>query len=197
MQERQVTIAEETYKLPAPFLVIATQNPLEQEGTYPLPEAQLDRFLFKTVITYPSREEEIRIMKQQTLTGMEKVEKILAATDILAIRETIRTSVYVDEKIYDYVRDIVFATREPGNYGLDDIAPYISCGASPRASIALISAAKVLAFMNARDYVIPEDIKELALDVLRHRIPLTYEAIGENISSDTIIKKVLDNVIVP
>jgi len=197
MQERQVTIADETFSLPLPFLVIATQNPLEQEWTYPLPEAQLDRFLLKTIVQYPDREEEIQIMKQQSKDTFLAVEKQLSAQEVTEIQNLIREKIFVDEKIYTYIRDIVFATRQPEDYKLENIKSYINCGASPRASIALLDSARVYAFLQGREYVIPEDIKELALDVLRHRISLTFEAIWENISTDDIIAKILDNIIVP
>ncbi len=197
MQERQVTIADETFSLPVPFLVIATQNPLEQEWTYPLPEAQLDRFLLKTIVQYPDREEEIQIMKQQSKDTLSAIEKQLSAQEVTEIQNLIREKIFVDEKIYTYIRDIVFATRQPEDYKLENIKPYINCGASPRASIALLDSARVYAFLQWREYVIPEDIKELAPDVLRHRISLTFEAIGENIRADDIISKILDNIIVP
>lgn len=197
MQERQVTIGEETFELPSPFIVLATQNPIEQEGTYPLPEAQLDRFLLKTVVGYPTPEEEIEIMKRMSRVALPEIETILSQEEILTIQRVIAEEVYVDEKIFAYVRDIVLATREPGRFGYAEGENLIDFGASPRASIALIRTAKVLATLNGRTYVIPEDIKEIAHDVLRHRIGRSFEAIGEDISTDAIIDRLLESVIVP
>ncbi|MCK9272289.1 MoxR family ATPase [Candidatus Gracilibacteria bacterium] len=195
MQEKKITIADEVFTLDNPFIVLATQNPIEQEGTYELPEAQLDRFLLKTIINYPSQEEEIQIMKNDT--RKEKIKKILSKKDLIEIQNFIENEIFIDDKIYEYVRDIVFATRNPSDYNLSQISPYISFGASPRASLSLIKTAKVNAFLSGRAYVIPEDIKEMAYDVLRHRIGLSFEAIGENMKTDDIIKIILDNVLVP
>ena len=200
MQERQVTIGEQTYRLEEPFLVLATQNPIEQEGTYPLPEAQVDRFMLKVVISYPKRQEEREILHQQ-VNGNRRVESeerkaILKPADILKARELVR-EVYMDEKIENYITDIVFATRFPKEYGLDKIAPMISYGASPRGSINLAAAAKAYAFMKRRGYVIPEDVRAIAMDVLRHRIGLTYEAEAENITSEELVNEVLNRVDVP
>ena len=199
MQERQVTIGEQTYRLEEPFLVLATQNPIEQEGTYPLPEAQVDRFMLKVVISYPKRAEERQIL-HQAVNG-ERTEgqaqgAILKPDVILKARELVR-EVYMDEKIENYITDIVFATRFPKEYGLEKIAPMISYGASPRGSINLAAAAKAYAFMKRRGYVIPEDVRAIALDVLRHRIGLTYEAEAENVTSEELVNEVLNRVDVP
>ena len=201
MQERQVTIGEQTFKLEEPFLVLATQNPIEQEGTYPLPEAQVDRFMLKMVIGYPKREEEREILHQQVnggagsrLDGESKA--VVKPEDILKARELVR-EVYMDEKIENYITDIIFATRFPGQYGLEKLQPLINYGASPRGSINLAAAAKAYAFMKRRGYVIPEDVRAIAMDVLRHRIGLTYEAEAENITSEEIVNEVLNRVDVP
>ena len=200
MQERQVTIGEETYKLEEPFLVLATQNPIEQEGTYPLPEAQGDRFMLKVVIGYPQKEEEKRILHQQVNTSStsqsETATAVVKPEDILRARSVVK-EVYMDEKIENYITDIVFATRFPNEYGLDKIAPMISYGASPRGSISLAAAAKTYAFMKRRGYVIPEDVRAIALDVLRHRVGLTYEAEAENVKSEELVEEVLNRVDVP
>ncbi len=200
MQERQVTIGEETYKLEEPFLVLATQNPIEQEGTYPLPEAQVDRFMLKVVIGYPQKEEEKRILHQQVNTSStsqsETATAVVKPEDILRARSVVK-EVYMDEKIENYITDIVFATRFPNEYGLDKIAPMISYGASPRGSISLAAAAKTYAFMKRRGYVIPEDVRAIALDVLRHRVGLTYEAEAENVKSEELVEEVLNRVDVP
>jgi MoxR-like ATPase len=199
MQERQVTIGEQTYRLEEPFLVLATQNPIEQEGTYPLPEAQVDRFMLKVVITYPKRMEEKEILHQVVngqLMGSNNQQPILKPADIMKARELVR-EVYMDEKIENYITDIVFATRFPKEYGLEKIAPMISYGASPRGSINLAAAAKAYAFMKRRGYVIPEDVRAIALDVLRHRIGLTYEAEAENVTSEELVNEVLNRVDVP
>ena len=198
-QERQVTIGEQTYRLEEPFLVLATQNPIEQEGTYPLPEAQVDRFMLKVVITYPKRMEEKEILHQVVngqLMGSNNQQPILKPADIMKARELVR-EVYMDEKIENYITDIVFATRFPKEYGLEKIAPMISYGASPRGSINLAAAAKAYAFMKRRGYVIPEDVRAIALDVLRHRIGLTYEAEAENVTSEELVNEVLNRVDVP
>lgn len=196
MQERQVTIGENTLKLEEPFLVLATENPLEQEGTYPLPEAQVDRFMMKVMINYPSREEERQIMKLNTADIFPQINKVVDPTDILRARDVVK-EVYLDEKIERYILDIIFATRNPEDYKLSKLTPLISYGASPRGSIFLAQAAKALAFVKRRGYVIPEDIRSICNDVLRHRIGLTYEAEAENISSDDILNEILNVVEVP
>ncbi|MBP3472059.1 MAG: MoxR family ATPase [Paraprevotella sp.] len=196
MQERQVTIGKETFALPRPFLVMATQNPIEQEGTYPLPEAQVDRFMLKVVIDYPKLEEEKRIIRQNIKGEKTTVKPLLSTKDILEARDVVR-QVYVDEKIEQYIVDIVFATRFPEKYGLDDIKNYIEFGGSPRASINLALAARAYAFIKRRGYVIPEDVRAVAHDVMRHRIGLTYEAEAANVSADEIVSKILNKVEVP
>ncbi|MGA2298799.1 MAG: MoxR family ATPase [FCB group bacterium] len=196
MQERQVTIGETTFKLEEPFLVLATQNPIEQEGTYPLPEAQVDRFMLKIVINYPAREEERSIMRQNIAVDYPAPNQVLKPADILRARNLVK-EVYMDEKIEQYILDIVFATREPKEYKLDKLTGLISFGASPRGSINLALAAKSYAFIKRRGYVIPEDIRAICLDVLRHRIGLTYEAEAENINSEDIINEILNTVEVP
>lgn len=196
MQERQVTIGAETYKLEKPFLVLATQNPIEQEGTYPLPEAQVDRFMLKVVISYPKKDEEKLIVRQNIAKEFPKANSILKTTDIIKAREIVK-EVYIDEKIEKYIVDIVFATRFPADYKLDKFTEMISYGASPRASINLALAAKAYAFIKRRGYVIPEDIRAVCHDVLRHRIGLTYEAEAENITSEEIISEILNTVEVP
>lgn len=196
MQERQVTIGDETFKLPDPFLVLATMNPIEQEGTYPLPEAQVDRFMLKVVIKYPTREEEQAIIKQQLATVRIPPKPILTPEDILRARKVVQ-DVYLDEKIEKYIVDIVFATRVPAEYRLAKLAPLISFGGSPRASISLAQASKAYAFLQHRGFVIPDDIRAIAYDVLRHRIGLTYEAEAENITTENIIRDVLAVVQVP
>ncbi len=197
MQERQVTLGETTYKLPAPFLVMATQNPIEQEGTYPLPEAQVDRFMLKVLISYPKRDEEHLIIRQQMnkAKANAKIEAVLTLDDLFEARNLVE-QVYLDEKIEHYIVDIVFATRERDS-SKSDLVNYISFGASPRASIALAQAAKAYAFINKRGYVIPEDIRAIAYDVLRHRIGLSYEAEANDLTSDDIIKEILNRVEVP
>lgn len=196
MQERQVTIGEKTFPLPKPFLVLATQNPVEQEGTYPLPEAQSDRFMLKTVITYPSQEEERLIMRQNLKDGPEAIKPVVSIDTILKARQTVQ-EVYMDEKIEKYILDIVFATRQPEQYRLPSLKPLVDFGASPRGSINLAAAARVHAFIKRRGYVIPEDVRAVAQDVLRHRIGITYEAEAENVSAEDIVKQILDNVEVP
>lgn len=197
MQERQVTIGDETYPLPQPFLVLATQNPLEQEGTYPLPEAQVDRFMLKAKITYPKKQEERDIVRLNLLgEGFPKPNKVIAPSDIVKAREVVN-DVYMDEKIEKYIIDIIFATREPQEYNMSQLSSLISYGGSPRASISLAKAAKSYAFIKRRGYVIPEDVRAVCHDVLRHRIGLTYEAEAENISSEEIITDILNNVEVP
>lgn len=197
MQERQVTISNETYPLVEPFLVLATQNPIEQEGTYELPEAQVDRFMLKVVITYPKKEEERMVIRQNlNPNGNAKINPVVHPEDILKARKLVR-EVYMDEKIEQYILDIVFATRFPEEYKLNKLKPLISYGASPRASISLALAAKAYAFIKRRGYVIPEDIRAICHDVLRHRIGLTYEAEAENITSENIINEILNAVEVP
>lgn len=196
MQERQVTIGEETYKLQEPFLVLATQNPIEQEGTYPLPEAQVDRFMLKVKISYPSREEELKIMKMNVDESAAKVNAVVSPEDILRARNCI-SEVYLDEKIEKYILDIVFATRNPSQFGLNKLGDLISYGASPRATINLALGAKAMAFIKRRGYVIPEDVRAICLDVLRHRIAVTYEAEAEEITSESIIQEILNKIEVP
>ena len=196
MQERQVTISKETYKLPEPFLVLATQNPIEQEGTYPLPEAQVDRFMLKVIIDYPKLEEEKKIIRQQIKGEKTVVRPILSTDEIIEARNVVR-EVYLDEKIEQYIADIVFATRYPEQYGLKDLKNYIEFGGSPRASINLALAARAYAFIKRRGYVIPEDVRAIAHDVLRHRIGLSYEAEANNVSSEEIISQILNKVEVP
>lgn len=196
MQEKQVTIGEQTFKLEEPFLVLATQNPIEQEGTYPLPEAQVDRFMLKVKISYPSKEEELKILKLNTsLDGM-NVNPVINKEEILKGRKLIH-EVYVDEKIEKYILDIVFATREPKEYNLNNLVDLIQYGASPRASINLALGARAMAFIKRRGYVIPEDVRALAFDILRHRIAVTYEAEAEEITSENIIQEILNKVEVP
>ena len=196
MQERQVTIGGETFKLEEPFLVMATQNPVEQEGTYPLPEAQVDRFMLKVIIDYPQKEEEKLIIRHNLAQTFPTVNKVLSKDAIIQARNIVK-QVYMDEKIEQYIIDIVFATRNPEKYGLEKLKDLISFGASPRASINLAIASKAYAFIKRRGYVIPEDVRALCYDVLRHRINLTYEAEAENISSEDIIKDILNTVEIP
>ncbi len=196
MQEKQVTIGENTFKLDKPFLVLATQNPIEQEGTYPLPEAQVDRFMLKTVIDYPKMEEERLIIRQNLKGGFEKVNPVVSVDQILRAQQAVR-EVYMDEKIEKYILDIIFATRFPENYKLEKIKPLISFGSSPRGSINLANAAKCYAFIKRRGYVIPEDVRAVVHDVLRHRIGVTYEAEAENVTSVDIINKIVNEVEVP
>ncbi len=197
MQERQVTIGEQTFPLPEPFLVLATQNPIEQEGTYPLPEAQVDRFMLKARITYPRKQEEHEIVRLNLQgAGMPHANKVVSPEDIMRARGVV-SDVYMDEKIEKYIIDIIFATREPQEYKMAQLASLIAYGGSPRASISLARAAKAYAFIKRRGYVIPEDVRAVCHDVLRHRIGLTYEAEAENISSEEIITDILNNVEVP
>ena len=197
MQERQVTIGDETYPLPEPFLVLATQNPLEQEGTYPLPEAQVDRFMLKAKISYPKKQEERDIVRMNLAGGgLPAVNKVISPEDIVKARKVVE-DVYMDEKIEKYIIDIIFATREPAEYNLQKLQNLIAYGGSPRASISLAKAARAYAFIRRRGYVIPEDVRAVCHDVLRHRIGLTYEAEAENITSEEIITDILNNVIVP
>jgi MoxR-like ATPase len=196
MQERQVTIGEETFKLPSPFLVMATQNPIEQEGTYPLPEAQVDRFMLKVKITYPKIKEEKLIIRQNVTSSFPKASKVVKPEDIIKARNVVR-EVYMDEKIEKYIVDIVFSTRFPKEYKLERFENMIAYGGSPRASINLSLAAKAYAFIKRRGYVIPEDVRSVCHDVLRHRIGLTYEAEAENITSEDIITEILNTIEVP
>ena len=196
MQERQITIGEQTFKLEEPFLVLATQNPIEQEGTYPLPEAQVDRFMLKIKISYPSREEEMKIMRQNVNQVDGNVQAVISPKDILNARKLVQ-EVYVDEKIEKYILDIVFATRFPKEYGLDNLAELISYGASPRATINLALGAKAMAFIRRRGYVIPEDVRGICQDVLRHRIAVTYEAEAEEITTENVIQEILNKIEVP
>ena len=197
MQERQVTLGDTTYRLPEPFLVLATQNPLEQEGTYPLPEAPVDRFMLKARITYPKKQEERDIMRLNLAGGgLPKPNRVISPEDIVKAREVV-SDVYMDEKIEKYIVDIIFATREPSEYKLPNLVSLIAYGGSPRASISLAKAAKSYAFIKRRGYVIPEDVRAVCHDVLRHRIGLTYEAEAENITSEEIITEILNNVEVP
>lgn len=196
MQEKQVTIGDQTFLLPEPFLVLATQNPIEQEGTYPLPEAQVDRFMLKVMIGYPTREEEKKIIRQNLSATPQTVNKVIRPEDILNARKLVR-EVYMDEKIEQYIVDIVFATRFPSDYRLGKLQSLISFGASPRASINLAMAAKAYAFIKRRGYVVPEDVRAICYDVLRHRIGLTYEAEAENISVESVISEIINVVEVP
>jgi MoxR-like ATPase len=198
MQERQVTIGDSTYKLEEPFLVLATQNPIDQEGTYTLPEAQVDRFMLKVVIDYPSRAEEQLILRQNVngTQALTMVNPVASVQEISHARDLVRT-IYMDNKIEDYILDIVFASRTPEKHKLEKLKPLISYGGSPRASINLALAAKANAFINKRGYVIPEDVRSIAKDVMRHRIGLTYEAEAENVNSEYVIDEILRNVVVP
>ena len=196
MQERQVTISDTTFKLPDLFMVLATQNPIEQEGTYPLPEAQVDRFMLKVNITYPSKAEEAKVLELMARQTLPSAGKVVGVDAVLKARQT-ADLIYVDDKIKNYVLDLVIATREPSKHGLDKIKPWINYGASPRATIFMIQAAKAYAFINGRGYVTPEDIKAVGFDVLRHRVMLTYEAEAENITSEDIIKSLFEAVEVP
>ena len=196
MQERQVTIGDNTFSLPKPFLVMATQNPIEQEGTYPLPEAQTDRFLLKVVIGYPNKEEEKAIIRQNIKGDLPPVMPVVKAEEISDLQKVVEM-IYLDEKIENYIVDLVFATREPAKYDLKDIQPVISYGASPRASISLAKASRAYAFLRGRGYVIPEDVRSVCHDVMRHRIGLTYEAEANNITTDDVITNIIDKVEVP
>lgn len=196
MQERQVTIGDQTFKLPDPFLVMATQNPIEQEGTYPLPEAQVDRFMLKVIVDYPKKEEERQIIRMNNTGEFPKAKAVVKPEDIVRARGVVR-DVYMDEKIERYIVDIVYATRTPEDYGLKELKSLISYGGSPRASISLAMASKAYAFIKRRGYVIPEDVRAVCNEVMRHRIGLTYEAEAENVSTENIISQVLNAVIVP
>jgi MoxR-like ATPase len=196
MQERQVTIGDRTYPLPEPFVVMATQNPIEQEGTYALPEAQVDRFMLMVKVGYPTREEERKIMDRMTQPEVLKADACVTPAELLEARKVVK-QVYVDEKVKEYLIDVVFATREPAKHGLKDLAPLVEYGASPRASIALNLAARAHAFLRRRGYVTPEDVKAVGPDVLRHRLVLTYEADAEEVTSDQVVKRVFEVVEVP
>ncbi len=196
MQEHQVTIGEQTFTLPDPFLVMATQNPIEQEGTYPLPEAQVDRFMLKVVIDYPTIEEEKMIIRENLRGSMPQVKPVTTSNEILKAREVVR-QVYIDEKIEKYIADIVFATRYPDRYGLADLKDMITFGGSPRASINLAKASRAYAFIKHRGYVVPEDVRAVAHDVLRHRIGLSYEAEASNLTSEEIVSRIINQVEVP
>ncbi len=196
MGEHQVTIGETTFPLADPFIVLATQNPIEQEGTYPLPEAQLDRFLFKVKVNYPSLQEEKVMMNRMTSNDLPKAQKVCSPSTILDARK-LCNDIYMDEKVKDYILNIVFASRTPEKYGLAEIKPFISSGGSPRATLSLTRASRANAFIRHRGYVTPEDVKSVAYDILRHRILLTYEADAENITSEQIVRKILDRIEVP
>lgn len=196
MQERQVTISDNTFPLPKPFLVLATQNPIEQEGTYPLPEAQVDRFMLKLIVTYPNKKEEKEILERMSSGREIEVKPVMNPDDIFRLRE-LMAQIYVDEKVKDYILDLVFATRQPEDYRLAALKPLIAYGASPRASIMLTVASKAHAFLRGRGYVTPDDVKQIGMDVLRHRVLITYEAEAEELTSEDIIKKIFDQVEVP
>ena len=196
MQERQVTVGDNTYKLPSPFMVLATQNPIEQEGTYPLPEAQVDRFMFKCIVNLPPREDERRIMARFTKQVKPEIKPVMNAGDVLGLRTTLE-QVYCDEKVCEYMLDIVFCTRSPEKFGLAELRPYIEYGASPRASLYLNLAARANAMLRGRSYATPQDVKEIAPDVLRHRLIVTYEAEAAEMTSDTLIARILNEIPVP
>lgn len=196
MQERQVTIGENTFPLEDPFLVLATQNPIEQEGTYPLPEAQVDRFMLKLVVTYPNKKEEKEILERMTAGKEIPVRPIIQPEKIRELRSLVN-QIYIDEKVKEYILDLVFATREPSQYKLESLKPLVAYGASPRASIMLTLAAKAHAFIRGRGYVTPDDVKQVGMDVLRHRVLITYEAEAEEMTSESIIKKIFDQIEVP
>lgn len=196
MQEKQVTIGDETYKLKEPFLVLATQNPIDQEGTYPLPEAQVDRFMLKCVVSYPEFEQERTILKQNISNEKHQVKKILSLDKIFEARELVK-EIYMDEKVENYILDIIFATRFPERYNLPQLKQYMMFGASPRGSISMALASKANAFLNQRGFVIPEDVKSVAKDVLRHRVGVSYEAEAENITSEDIIDQILNSITAP
>ena len=196
MQEKQVTIGNETFPLPTPFLVMATQNPIEQEGTYPLPEAQVDRFMMKVVVGYPTIEEEKIIMKRMTSNEKLVAQPVLSLEQVSAAKEVVR-DVFLDDKLYDYIANLVAATREPSAFGLGDLKRYIEYGASPRASIFLVKASKAFAFLQGRGYVTPQDIKSIGTDVMRHRVAVSYEAEAQDMTSDDILMKIFDKVDVP
>ncbi|MBN1586225.1 MAG: MoxR family ATPase [Candidatus Omnitrophica bacterium] len=195
MQERQITLGETTFRLEEPFLVLATQNPIEQEGTYPLPEAQVDRFMLKIVITYPNKEEEKQILERMSAANVPAIAPVVSPQDLIRARGTVN-SIYMDDKVRDYIVDLVLATREPEKYGLD-IKQLIAYGASPRATVFMARAAKAHAFLEGRAYVTPDDVKSVAMSVLRHRVIITYEAEAEELNSDAVVRRVLDGVEVP
>ena len=196
MQERMITIGDETYKLDEPFLVLATQNPIEQEGTYPLPEAQVDRFLLKVKVGYPGKDDEMKILEAVSGSGLKMPQAVANKQDILNARELVK-EIYVDERIREYIVNLVLSTRDPGSIKKAELANFISVGASPRASIGLAKAAKAHAFIEGRGYVTPEDVKAVAMEVLRHRIILSYEAEAEEVSAELVVQKILDSVEVP
>ena len=197
MQERQVTIGDETYQLPQPFLVLATENPIDQEGTYPLPEAQMDRFMLKLVVDYPNREDELRILNANASVSVSHdVNPVVDAETIFMSRKLV-DGIYLDEKLKGYLVDVVLATRNPDSYGASELSAFIRFGASPRATISLALASKAVAFMNGRSFVTPQDIKDVGLDVLRHRVMVSYEAEAENVTSDDIVKKIFETIPVP
>ena len=196
MQEKQVTLGTQTFKLAEPFFVLATQNPIDQDGTYPLPEAQMDRFLFKTVLTYPSVDEEKQLIKRYQ-GGFPEIKKPVLPINQIPVIQSVANQIYIDDRVGEYVVRIINATRHPEEYGLNDIKPYIRCGASPRATIACISSAKAYACLQKRNYVIPEDIKYLGYDILRHRLNLSFAAEAESVSADKIIETILGNIEVP
>jgi len=196
MAERQVTIGDQSFGLPSPFLVLATQNPIEQEGTYPLPEAQVDRFMLKVKVGYPTRDEEKVIMDRMSGGSSPRAQKVIGLEHLVRARELVH-HIYMDEKVKEYILNVVFATREPNKYGLKDLADYIQFGASPRATISLAQAARAHAFLRHRGFVTPEDVKAIAFDVLRHRIAMTYEAEAEELTAEKIIQRVFDRVEVP
>jgi MoxR-like ATPase len=196
MQERQVTVGGETYPLPDPFLVLATQNPIEQEGTYPLPEAQIDRFMLKVVVGYPTREEEKEILRRNPTSQAIEVRRVAGPAEILRAREAI-ARLYLDDKIGDYILDLVSATRDPGAFGLAELTPLIEFGASPRATLALATCARAHAFLRGRNYVTPDDVKAIAPDVLRHRVITTYEAEAEEVTADDLVRRILDRIQTP
>lgn len=196
MQERQVTIGDATFKLPEPFLVLATQNPIEQEGTYPLPEAQVDRFMLKLSVGYPNKEEELEIMRRMTRADVPSVKPVVSPSEIISAKKALH-EIYIDPKIENYIVDIVFATRNPKEYGLDDLVDLIAYGASPRASINLSLAAKAHAFLRRRGYVTPEDVRSIGMDVLRHRVLVTYEAEAEEIAPEDVVRNILNKIEVP
>ncbi|HPI73628.1 MAG TPA: MoxR family ATPase [bacterium] len=196
MQERQVTLGDQTFPLPAPFLVLATQNPIEQEGTYPLPEAQVDRFMLKLSVGYPDRNEELEIMRRMTASELPQVNPVVTPEEILRAKKVVH-EVYIDPKIENYIVDIVFATRKPKEFGLEELADLIAYGASPRASIYLSMAARAHAFLRRRGYVTPEDVRSIAMDVLRHRVIVTYEAEAEEITAEEVVRKIINKIEVP
>ncbi len=196
MQERQVTIGEHTFPLEDPFLVLATQNPIEQEGTYPLPEAQVDRFMLKLIVTYPNKKEEKEILERMTMGKEIQIHPVISPEKIKELR-SLTNQIYIDEKVKEYILDLVFATRDPSQYKLESLKPLIAYGASPRASIMLTLAAKAHAFIRGRGYVTPDDVKQIGMDVLRHRVLITYEAEAEEMTSESVIKKIFDQIEVP